>query len=427
MKLSSLLKHANDDQYLIEYTSWNDFNDKINAAIDSGFSDEKELLEKVGFSFELYEKIAKNMIFHWKDSVSKSLLHTVSNLDFKMPQMGSKIFRDLVQQTRALLIIGPGHSERNIFGDENSAVGLNIISKFSFGFIPNDDPNVKVYDPFTKEQKISRWKLFDSIKLLTLNKPEDIQKANMVLKYIWLYVFYHRYKLKKEKTKLPKYLYRGIRFQNIYNEKEISDIIQSVQRLDTESWISHHEKRIDLIYNYLKTNGINKIIPGKFLSFTASENIADYFANGEGFILRVEPKNVEIITSELTEPLFDQKDYVSNKKEREYIIKIPENYKFTNDDIKIVDLDYFIAKNNPLCVQYFDHDDKGAEYILNGKKVKAKYFWSSNTRGGVEFQTDEDGWAFLSRRQFKETHGFDPLPTEKNLNEIKDFKFVKRK
>ena len=67
---------------------------------------------------------------------------------------------------------------------------------------------------------------------------------------------------------------------------------------------------------------------------------AKYFSDNEGIVVRVEASKVEIITSEKTEKLLAKTDYVSKKREQEYIIRIPNNYKFKKDDITITDEDY---------------------------------------------------------------------------------------
>jgi hypothetical protein len=422
MKLSQFIKMATQyAQYLIEYTNWSDFENKLNSAGE--FTEEKEFIEKLGMDYASYEKIVSNMIFHWKDSVSKSLLHSISNLHSKMPIAGSKMFKNILDQTRALLIMGPGVTQRDIFGGENSANGLGLISRFDMDKIKNEDKDIKDF-----EGRMKRFVEVSGFYAITVTHPKIIDKINEIVQYIWLYVYIQKQKLEKVKKKIPKYLYRGIRISTLFAEKNIKEIIEKVQRQDNEAWSSVQGKHVDLIINYILDNGVDDIIPGKFLSFTASLPISEYFANGEGLVLRVESSKVDIITSELTEPLFAEKDYVSGKKEREYIVKIPEGHRFIKGDIIISNLDWFIYKNNPLCVQYFDHKDKGARYTLNGVKIRAQFYWHTNERGSVNFvnESEKDNWS-KSRMEFKKEFGFDPMPTEKNLDQIKNFQFFEVK
>ena len=132
----------------------------------------------------------------------------------------------------------------------------------------------------------------------------------------------------------------------------------------------------------------------------------------------VDPKKVQIITSELTEPGFDEKDYVSNKKEREYIVKIPRNYQFKKEDFIITDLEALIGDKNPLAVSFLDHDDKKATYTLDGHEIIARFYWNNaGTKGSIVFNVD--GRYSESRQYCKKEFGFDPMPTPENISKIR--------
>jgi hypothetical protein len=214
----------------------------------------------------------------------------------------------------------------------------------------------------------------------------------------------------------------------LYDFDTINELVATVDN-DKDIYTTRKKKRMDIVIDYILKNGINEIIPGRLLSFTSSRNIASYFANGEGFILSVDTSKVKIITSEKTEPLLADADYVSEKKEKEYIVKIPDSYVFKREDIFIEDLDYYVGDNNPLAVKYFDHNDKGAEYTMNNKRIYAQYYWSSNTSGSVKYyiKDEEDDYSndyARSRKDFKQKYGFDPLPTIDNLDKITNFNII---
>ena len=140
----------------------------------------------------------------------------------------------------------------------------------------------------------------------------------------------------------------------------------------------------------------------------------------------VDPKKVQIITSELTEPGFDEKDYVSNKKEREYIVKIPRNYQFKKEDFIITDLEALIGDKNPLAVSFLDHDDKKATYTLDGHEIIARFYWNNaGTKGSIVFNVD--GRYSESRQYCKKEFGFDPMPTPENISKISNFKMLYNK
>ena len=402
----------------IKYTNWNNFKDKLINAINIGFNNEKELVDLMGMDFNKYTQIRENMIYNWKDSVSKSLLHSISEIGQKIPKDGSNIFKDLRQQTAMLVVASGGLKNRDMFGNINDTSGINLLNRhFDLSRIKNTDPKNKTYDSYLKKDVMKKFVDFGGVPAYTV-KPEAIEKVNEMIQYIWLYSFYHHYKMKKDSPKLPKFLYRGIRVFQLKGKD-----IEELRKISKDTKHDVFTKNfIDNLIDYIVKNGISKISDGKLLSFTESRNIAAYFANGEGIILRVDPSKVKIVTSPKTEEFFQEADYVSGKKEKEYIIKIPTNYKFTKEDIEIVNKDYWVAGNNPLAVQFFDHDNKKAIYKLNGVNIKAKYIWHSNTNGGLIYYNldDERSWGD-SRRAFKQKYGFDPMPTEKNIDQIKDF------
>ena len=406
----------------IKYTDWSEFKDKLKNAISTGFKTEEELVNLMGMDYEKYTKIRENMIFNWKDSVTKSLLHTIAEIGYKIPKEGSNIFKDLKQQTLFCVVASDGAETRNVFGDTNGVPGLKMISRMlDLERIKNKDPKKTKFDWDLKKDVMKRFIDFGGIPAYTV-KPTSLEKVNTIIQYVWLYAFYHHYIMKKSNIKLPKYLYRGIRTGSL-NGKPIEDIKNQVgKNKKHDIWI---KKYIDLLIEYIIKNGISKISDGKLLSFTESRDIAAYFANKEGIILRVDPTKVKIVTSPKTEEFFQESDYVSNKKEKEYIIEIPVNYKFMKDDIEIVHGDYWVGANSPLAVQFFDHDNKKANYTIDGINIQAQYIWKNNTTGSIEFSnlsTDGYGGWGISRREFKKRYGIDPMPTEENLNKIENFK-----
>jgi hypothetical protein len=404
----------------IKYNDWSEFKNKLQNNIKNANGIE-DLIQKMDLKYDVYQKISRNIIYHWKDSVSKSILNAISFLQYKIPQPGTKIFPNLAAQTRFLIIAGPGNEQ---------ARGLRMLSPFELQRIKNTDPKLKEYNFDLHKDVMKKWVTIGGFYAQTIDPKDEqaLRKVNKILQYVWLYVFWQHYSLKKKilnkEIKLPTYLYRGIRAKNIFNRENLKDVVSEIWKKD----LTHDLKRkevIDVLINYIIKNGLNKVSDGKFLSFSASMPISSYFANGEGFIVRVRSKDVRIITSELTEDGLAEKDFVSNKKEKEYIINIPNNYKFSKDDIFIEDLEYFVASQNPLAVNYFSHDDLIAKYDLNGKSIEARYYWSSNTKGSVVFYCDNDYGN--GRNNFRKKYGFDPMPSEKNLSQISNFTITKKK
>lgn len=423
----------------IKYTDWTPFKNKLEAAIRTGFSDIYELLSLMGMDKDTYDKIKNNMIYNWKDSVSKSLLHAVSNLGNEFPQEGNYIFSDLLTQTRFLILSSVGFSGSDVFGNSHRVDGLGLINRWNdLATIANTDPSKTKYNSSIGKDVMMKWVEVSGMQALTTRNEEGVEKVNNIIKYIWLYVFYNKYLLNKglqNKTiNLPKYLYRGIRVGTMYGKANIilKDKFQEIEKLlSGEHHTKRSKERMDVLINHIVNGGLPDLIDGKFLSFTASMPIAKYFANKDGFLIRVDSSKVDIITSELTDELFDKPDYVSGKKEREYIVRVPDDYKFSREDIIISDTDYLIGANSPLSVGYFDHDNKEASYDLTDEKgqvwnIKARYVWHTNTSGGILYdikkENEEDYSWSESRKKIKTEYGIDPLPTEENLSRIKNFK-----
>lgn len=404
-----------------KYTDWTDFKNKLKNAIKTGFKSVDELVSLMDMNLEKYNNIVENMILNWKDSVSKSLLHTIAHIGLQLPKQGDNIFQDLKQQTVFILIAGNGASRRDIYGNTNGVEGLGYLSRWDYDYIKNPKHKIGSKNEDEREKYITIGE-FPATKAMD---RKGIELINEIIQYIWLYSFYQHWKLKKEKIKLPKVLYRGIRISNLWSHKTLKPIIDEIWKKDVTYSLKRKEA-IDIILNYIINKGLTKIADGTMLSFTASKPIASYFTNGEGIIISIDPNKVEIVTSEKTDPLFDQPDYVSNKKEREYIVKIPSGYRFKKEDIIIEDLEYLIAEQNPLSVQFLDHDDKYAEYDLDGHHIKAQFWWnSSGTNGSVQFDVDNN--YYESRGWNKKEFHFDPMPTEENLSRITNFQIKERK
>lgn len=414
-------KKFEDFEGALRFGDWSDFEQNLSKAVESGFTTVDELIEKLGMDVAFYKRVKDNMIDSWIDSVSKSLLHGISGVDLEIPEAGDVIFKDPEAQTRFIIVAGPGHSARNMFGDTNRTPGLGLWG------IPSLKEISTGKSPF----------VIKADKPLTLadNKHD---KLNELLQYVWVYVFFNDYLRKKQNVKLPKVLYRGIRIQNLYKYPQIERMLKGV---GTESegefhWARNTKARMDAVIQYIVDNGISEITDGNYLSFTGTLSVAEYFANNTGIVIKVDPSKVRVVTSPLTDENFAEPNWHSGKKENEYIVMVPDNYKFTRDDIMISSEDYLLGDNSPLAVQYFSHDDKKATYDLyvpekdKTYQVEAWYSWSSNTSGKVIYivrDEGEDVVRYESGPTAKKQIGFNPMPTEKNLKHISNFKIVKRK
>lgn len=373
----------------LRFDDWSPFIEKfktIYALADS----EKELIELMELDYNIYLKITKNSLDNWIDSTSKSLFTFIENIYKKIPKKGDFIFKTSKEQSRFLVVASKGMTHTNIFGSTNHTPGLNLL---------------RIY----KNLKTSNYVLLNA---------KDINIVNDILRYIWLYTFWH--KSKNKKLKLPKVLYRGIRLNNVLDVEYLKDKIVDKNLL----------QRIEIIKSEILNGKIYRLMSRhKFLSFTPSLNIAEYFAHkNEGFVIRVNTDKVEVITSHKSDKNLNFFNNLSNKNEKEYIVKIPSNYKFTEEDIIINDLDYLMYHNDPDAISKFDHNVYKASYKMNGIKINAQAFWTSNTKISLKFEPiTEDQYYYMSRIEFKKIYGFDPLPNEKTKHLVKNLKFYYNK
>lgn len=402
----------------LKFGNWSEFKKKLETALNKGFSTIDELLLEMEMDKNFYDNVKNNMIYHWQDSVSKSLLHGISNVDLEMPEEGDVIFKDPKTQTRFLVVAGPGHSSRDFFGNTNMTSGLN-----QWGMPSLIDTETGRNSMFIKND--TNYTLHSS----------KLEKLDKVLQYVWIYVFYNEYLRKKQNIKMPKWLYRGIRSANLYNHPIIRNLIEGVKRSEDKQDKFSYDKmtteKIDIIIKYILENGIQELIEGNYLSFTSSRAVAEYFANDEGFLIRVDPKKVRVVTSPLTDETFGEYNYLSNRKEMEYIVRLPENYKFNKEDIIISSEEYYVGANSPLAVPFFGHDDKKANYDMyvpeqdKTYQIEAWYSWTSNTSGKVYYKISLGGEELTyaeGPNNIKKRFGFDPVPKEDNLKYISNFK-----
>jgi hypothetical protein len=369
----------------VHFNNWTDFESKLVEISKKGLSSEEEMCSLMGIDINLYHSVIASSINKWRDSTTTSLLHGIAHIDNNFPKPGQQIFPNVKWQTRFLLM-----ATQTIPGFRMYVKGIPDPQKRGF-FLKINNQNA-----------------------LTGNE----EKINEVLKILFLYNFFNRSK----KVKLPKIIYRGVRANDLLHNEDLKDITTAIWKSD-KSYSMKHKEVLDILIQYIVDNGLDKIADGKILSFTSSIPVAKYFTRGEGFILQVDPKKVSIITSEIHDAdRVGGEDNFTGKKEREYIVRIPENFAWSKDNIIINDEEYFIAEQNPLGVSLFSHDNKEASYNIDGFKVKAKFNWnSSGTNGSVRFRVNDD-WVSYSRQECKKTFGFDPLPTPENLNKITEFR-----
>lgn len=407
-------KKFGDFEGALRFGDWSDFAEKLKKATEKGFTTIDELLDGLGMDKATYEKVRRNMIDNWIDSVSKSLLHGISGVDLEIPEKGDVIFKDPTAQTRFIIVGGPGAATRSLMGDVNSTRGLSL-----WGY-----PNIVD----AKSGKTVGRSMMEVPLSLDAKKQDALDE---LLQYIWVYVFFNDYLKKSKGLKLPKVLYRGIRVANMYDKPAIKDALSKVKQDETGDfrWEKNTRDRTQVVIDHILKHGLSDLADGNYLSFTGSRSVAEYFTRSEGIVLKVDPKKVRVVTSPLTDEEFAEPNPVTGKKEQEYIVMLPDDYKFEKDDIIISSEEYLVGDNSPLAVAFFGHDDKKAEYDFehDGKKyhIETWYMWTSNTSGKLTYKIDGNWMDGI--KQMKRDYGFDPTPTEKNLDRISNFQIKPKK
>lgn len=368
---------------------WSDFLHKLSSSQISSY---EQACEVVGFPYDYFTKVVDQAISYWRDSTTTSLLNGIANLSLKSVPTGN-VFSDLIWQTRFLMM----------------ATKTKLLSRLDVRFVRKGKIVVQVKN--------------DNALSVEGAGPFVVNK---IIRALFLYWFVNTNK----NVKLPKAIYRGIRAQDLMNHDTFGPAVAAIWKSD-DTHVMKRKKAIDILIKWICDKKLHEITDAKLLSFTSSVSVAKYFSNGTGFCLIVDPTKVQIITSEVHDnDNIGGKDMMSGKAEKEYIVRIPDDYAFTPENIIINDLDYFIAEQNPMCVEMLDHDDKTASYKISGIPIEAYFQWNYSGNGGaLRFRQIETGHSsyFLSRIEFKKSFGFDPLPNPKNIAEITEFGLAKRR
>lgn len=383
----TMITATETEKGFIKFGNWESFKEQLNSV--QNVESPEQLCEATGIEIDYYNRIINSSAYSWIDSPSKSLFHGLGLTGLRIPEEGEAVFNSLLSQTRFLMRMSE----------------LRMLTTFNFQ---------KIEDENGEKIKVN------GSDALTYRSSANggLDKLNKVLQVIYLYFYYCKH---KEIAKMPKKIYRGIRISDLRNLPVMKDVLESLDVEKGADFRKRNKAVIDAIIDVINKEGLNAFYDLNLLSFTASKSVAKYFANKNGIIIEVNTKDVEIMTSELHDERFAEKDYYSNRCEREYIVRLPKE-KLSVSNVIISDLDYMIETNNPLAVALFDHSDKSATYMLNGVNIKAYFVWTSNTTSAIRYKNmDEDSWSF-GVKDFKDNFGFSPVISAKNIKDVKDFK-----
>ena len=205
-------------------------------------------------------------------------------------------------------------------------------------------------------------------------------------------------------VKLPKKLYRGVRA----GELDFPDL--GIERGKGEMYEEFAAKLTQARFNHLVSHDVGTMFPGNILSFTSNVEVARYFANEAGFVVSVDPREVDVVAAWSFCEELDGKDPVSNKHEREWIIRLSPDYRFPHDEVEITASEWLMYNGDIRGINLAGHGTK-ATYEMNGLEIEARFEYKPSGDGGsVRFSVSGE-WMDWTRNQFKKEKGFDPVPS----------------
>jgi hypothetical protein len=163
-------------------------------------------------------------------------------------------------------------------------------------------------------------------------------------------------------------------------------------------------------YDHLLKHNVSTMFPGNVLSFTANVEVARYFANEAGFVVGVDPREVDVVAAWSFCEELDGKDPMSNKHEREWIIRLSPDHRFPREEVEITASEWLMYNGDIRGINLAGHGTK-ATYEMNGLKIESRFEYKASGEGGsVRFSVNGE-WMEWTRSQFKKEKGFDPVPT----------------
>jgi hypothetical protein len=217
-------------------------------------------------------------------------------------------------------------------------------------------------------------------------------------------------------VRLPKRLYRGIRGRDIHVDiPSIGDEHHLVRSMRVTE--DRFRRMSDVPLHSVSTTGI--------LSFTELRGAAQHFANEEGFVIEIDPRDVGIVSSWTLDLALSGKDEMTGRSEREWIVQVPPDLVLQPDQVAIEDGEYSIVTRDPLGVGRVSHDYQ-CRYSIDGRHIRSSFVYNSNGVGGkvvFHHKTAQDAYGQHSRRTFKRIHGFDPVPDDPSR--VSDIEYLK--
>lgn len=330
---------------------------------------DEDIAARSGLDLTAFKQMIAAGIRDWRNSPSRSLI----NLLACDTSSNAPIFRTMREQTRAIvalsnagiLDLNRGGPVRAVIGDDRKPVQISGSSAMTLA----EDG----YAPFCSAMTALR-----------------------------LWAGRNAARVRLGEIKLPKILHRGIR---------LKDVPADVEHGADDPFPIRSCRRLATAERALAETPLAALSHSSILSFTAQRPIAEYFTKNEGFVVDVDPSKVEVIASWSTDEHLDGHDVVHGRHEREWILRIPPDLVLDTGAIHKHDYVWHRSFAEQKAVAMVEHYDV-ADYMLDGRKVRAWFMYRSSGNGGaVRYQVGDD-LSSRSRAATRKAIGFDPLPSD---------------
>lgn len=325
-----------------------------------------------GLDIESFNSILADSLGEWRQNPARSFINVVAQANQAVENQ--PMFSDLLRQT---LVLG----------------GLCRVARDQMGHLGGvPDPN----------SRVKYIRLSHNCTAITA-LPGSEEHINNLARGVRIWEMRNAALVRSGKVKAPKRLYRGVRGANIKVPGDPG--IERDGRPHEQFAADWTQARFD----YMTSAPIADVFFSPILSFSANEDVARYFANGEGFIVGVDPTEVEIVSCFKLDEALDQKDYVSKRHEREWIIRLKPEAVIPKADVDIYDADWLMVQGDYRGIALAGHSAY-ARYEMGGHRIKAEWIYRpSGVGGSVQFTIDRE-WGLSSRADVKKRYGFDPIP-----------------
>lgn len=319
-----------------------------------------------------FTEVVSRSLVEWRENPGRSFLSAVGNAPFA--RAGKKMFNNLEHQTHFLagLCRVGGQGSKNLQAVRSKEHRLRFHRERGVVAITASDVGIGYINQMVRAFHV--W-----------------EKHNAAL-------------VRSGAVKLPKKLYRGVRA----GELDFPDF--GIERTKGQMYQEYAASLTQARFAYLVGHGAKSMFPGNVLSFTSNADVARYFANEAGFVVNVDPRDVDIVAAWSLNEELDGKDPMTNKHEREWIVRLSPDHRFQREEVEITASEWLMFNGDIRGINLAGHGTK-ATYEMNGLKIESRFEYRPSGQGGsVRFSVAGE-WMEWTRNQFKKERGFDPVPS----------------